>query len=64
MFGKLQRTAKNHTEGIGLGLTLVKQIVETAGGEVLVKSAGKDQGSTFRFSMKMEPAHRENAIEE
>ena len=42
----------NH-EGIGLGLTIVKQIVELCGGHVDVVSKGEDQGSTFRFSMKM-----------
>ena len=29
-FGKLQRTAEMNSEGIGLGLTIVKQIVESS----------------------------------
>jgi signal transduction histidine kinase len=29
-FGKLQRTAEINSEGLGLGLTIVKQIVESA----------------------------------
>ena len=41
-FGKLQRTAQMNSEGIGLGLTMVKQIVETSGGAVGVYSAGVD----------------------
>lgn len=31
-FGKLHRTAEMNHEGVGLGLTIVKQIVERAGG--------------------------------
>lgn len=33
-FGKLQRTAAINHAGIGLGLTIVKQIVECAGGKI------------------------------
>ena len=35
-FGKLQRTAEMNSGGIGLGLTIVKQIVEQSQGRVLV----------------------------
>ena len=52
-FGKLQRTAEINSEGIGLGLTMVKQIVETAGGIVGVESEGIGKGSLFSFCMKM-----------
>ena len=53
-FGKLQRTAQINSEGIGLGLTMVKQIVESGGGAVGVDSPGVNQGSLFSFSMQME----------
>ena len=53
-FGKLQRTAKLNNEGIGLGLTIVQQIVESANGTVKVESPGVGQGSTFKFSMQMD----------
>ncbi len=50
-FGKLERTAEQNSEGIGLGLTIVKAIVKKAGGKVVALSDGPGRGSTFCFSM-------------
>ena len=46
-FGELQRTAQINNEGIGLGLNIVKQIVELCDGQVNVHSDGKGKGSVF-----------------
>ena len=54
-FGKLQRTAEINSEGIGLGLTIVKQIVESSKGQVGIESAGHNQGTLFKFSMQLDP---------
>ena len=53
-FGKLHRTAIMNSEGIGLGLTMVKQIVESSGGQIAFESQGIGHGSNFCFSMTMD----------
>ena len=50
-FGKLHRTATVNNEGIGLGLTIVKKIVELTGGKVQAQSAGIGHGSTFTLTI-------------
>lgn len=40
-----------HSEGIGLGLALVKKIVENYQGTIWAESGGLDQGSCFRFTL-------------
>lgn len=63
-FGKLHRTVLMNSNGIGLGLTIVKQIVEAANGEIEVKSDGVGHGTTFLLSMQIEKGHEEDNLEE
>jgi signal transduction histidine kinase/ActR/RegA family two-component response regulator len=47
-------SARRHG-GLGLGLSIVKQLVELHGGTISAKSAGRDQGSTFRIALPLMP---------
>jgi PAS domain S-box-containing protein len=54
-------TSRRHG-GLGLGLSIVKNLVELHGGSVRVKSLGDNQGATFVVSLPLvaaDPAHNE-----
>ncbi|MBC8042534.1 MAG: tetratricopeptide repeat protein [Rhizobacter sp.] len=54
IFGKFQRLSARPTAGessTGLGLSIVKQLVELHGGSVQAESEGKNKGSTFTVDL-------------
>jgi signal transduction histidine kinase/ActR/RegA family two-component response regulator len=49
--------------GLGLGLAIVRHLVELHGGTIAAESAGEGHGSTFRVRLPLLRAHTESAIE-
>ncbi len=55
IFGLFQQLNQS-IEGTGVGLTLVRRIVEVHGGRVWVESEGPGHGSTFCFTLRSDPS--------
>jgi signal transduction histidine kinase len=52
VFGLFEKLDPN-SEGTGLGLALVRRIIEAHGGWIRVESEGVGQGSTFCFTLPL-----------
>ena len=52
-FRREDRDARSADEGLGLGLALVRQLVELHGGSVRAESEGRDCGSTFVVTLPL-----------
>jgi signal transduction histidine kinase len=53
VFGLFERLDVS-SDGTGIGLALVKRIIEVHGGRIWVESAGQGHGSTFCFTLPSE----------
>ncbi|KKL60127.1 hypothetical protein LCGC14_2208410, partial [marine sediment metagenome] len=54
-FGKIERFGKGmdvDIEGSGLGLYIANEIMKLHGGEIVLKSKGRNKGSTFTIRIK------------
>ncbi len=51
MFSQVDRSVERTTGGLGIGLALVKGLVEMHGGTVLAESGGEGKGSTFTITL-------------
>jgi PAS domain S-box-containing protein len=64
MFSQVDRSVERSTGGLGIGLALVKGLVEMHGGSVTAQSAGHGYGSTFTVSLPVmadQPVHKETS---
>ena len=59
--GKLNRSVDVNHDGIGLGLTMVKEIIKKSGGTVSTTSNGKGHGTILIFHMQMEKVPEQDA---
>ena len=41
------------TQGTGVGLSIVKQIIERHGGSIEIRSVGQESGTTFEFTLPL-----------
>jgi signal transduction histidine kinase len=58
VFGRFQRLSARPTAGessTGLGLSIVKRIVELHGGTISVETEGQNRGTTFTVSLPLQP---------
>jgi PAS domain S-box-containing protein len=67
VFDRFRQAESNTTRrygGLGLGLSIVKSLVELHGGSVRVKSAGENQGSTFIVALPVSHIRSQEAQSE
>ncbi|MDO9434885.1 ATP-binding protein [Hydrogenophaga sp.] len=63
LFTQLAHTGSKSHGGLGIGLTIVKSLVELHGGTVNVRSEGLNRGSTFRVEMPLATASAASPLE-
>jgi CheY-like chemotaxis protein len=62
LFMQIERSMKQARGGLGLGLTLVRKLLELHGGSVVASSAGLGQGSTFTLRLPLAEARASEPV--
>jgi len=63
MFTKVGRNAEGRQEGLGIGLNLVRRLVELHGGFVFAESGGAGHGSNFIVTLPLAPPESKAVVE-
>lgn len=63
LFTQVDRHMERAQGGLGIGLALVKQLVEMHGGKVSAVSKGQDKGSTFRVALPLAQSAEHNSAQ-
>jgi PAS domain S-box-containing protein len=58
LYSKVDRAAQHKGGGLGIGLALVRSLIELHGGSVSAASEGQDRGSTFTLQIPIAPDSR------
>jgi CheY-like chemotaxis protein len=64
LFAQAERSSDRSSGGLGLGLALVKSLVELHHGKVICESAGLGKGTTFTVSLPLSPAEEKRTEEQ